>query len=91
MLTVTEAAGARLAHKLAHRKAGKGIALRFVWDEDRGGWSVRSDNARPSDVTFSHEGRTVLVLDEHSSHLLRNRLLDVQETDAGPRLQLRGR
>ncbi len=33
----------------------------------------------------------VLVLDEQSSQLLRNKMLDIRETDEGPRLRLRGR
>ena len=90
MLTVTEAAAGRLAEKLANKSAGDDFALRFIRQEKRRRWTLRLDKFCPSDATFSHEGRIVLVLDEQSSHLLRNRMLDTRETDEGPRLRLRG-
>jgi hypothetical protein len=65
--------------------------VRFVRDDDRGGWALRVDKPAASDTAFSHEGRKVLVLDEAASHLLRNKILDVKETDEGPRLRLYGR
>lgn len=91
MLTLTEAAGARMALRLAKKKAGDDVGLRFVREMARRGWSVRMDNAGPSDVTFSHQGRMVLLLDQQSSHLLKDKMLDVRETDEGPRLRFRGR
>lgn len=90
MLTLTEAGGARLADKLVQKKAGEQIALRFVRHGSRPGWTFRLDRPSPSDTTFTYRGRVVLVVDEVSSHSLRNRLLDVRETDDGPRLRLLG-
>jgi len=90
VLTVTEAASARLADRLANKSADDDVALRFIRQEKRPRWTLRLDKHSPSDTTFSHEGRIVLVLDEQSSHLLRNRMLDTRETDEGPRLRLRG-
>ena len=91
MFTLTEAAGARLADKLVRKSAGEDVALRFVRQAEPRRWSLRLDKPCPSDATFSHEGRIVLVLDEQSSQLLTNRMLDIRETDDGPRLRLRGR
>ncbi len=90
MLTVTKAAGARLAEKLAEKSAGDDVALRFIRQEKRRRWTLRLDNPGPSDAAFSYDGRIVLVLDEPSSQLLRNRMLDIRDTDEGPRLRLCG-
>jgi len=90
MFTLTEAAGARLADKLAKKSAGDDVALRFTRQGEQRRWTLRLDKHCPADTTFSHEGRIVLMFDEQSSHLLRNRMLDIRETDEGPRLRLRG-
>jgi hypothetical protein len=87
---MTDAAGARLARRLVKKNAADDVAVRFVRDAKRKGWAIELDTARPSDVTFSHEGRLVLLLDEASSVLLKNKMLDERETDEGPRLRLRG-
>jgi len=89
MLTVSESAGARLAHKLDKKQVAADIAMRFVRDEQRSGWTIRPDRARPEDVTFAHSGRTVLLLDELASRSLSHRMLDVKVTDEGPRLWFR--
>lgn len=89
MLTVTVAARARLARKLVRKKCTAEQALRFVRDDERSRWSMEVDTITDSDVLYAHEGRTVLVLDEEASRRLRNRMLEVRETDEGPRLRLR--
>jgi len=86
MLAVTEAAGAHMAQLLAEAEAPEDVALRFVHAER--GLVVRLDNARPGDETFSHEGRTVLVLDEQVAQLLAENTLDVRDEGDGPRLTL---
>jgi len=90
MLTLTEAAGARLTEKLVKKNAGKDVALRFIREGEPQRWTLQFDKHGPADVTFLHAGRIVLVLDEKSSHLLRNRMLDMRDTEEGPRLRLRG-
>ena len=89
MLTVSESAGARLARKLVNKQAAEDVANRFVRDTKRKGWTIRLDHLRPNDATFAHDGRTVLLLDEQASHSLRNKMLDIKETDEGPRLRFR--
>jgi len=61
MFMVTEAARIRLVEKLARKRAGDNVAMRFV--RKRQGWSLRPDTPVSNDVAFAHEGRTVLVLD----------------------------
>jgi len=90
MFTLTEAAGARLAEKLTEKNAGGNVSLRFARQTEPRGWKLRLDKPSPADTALSHDGRVVLVFDEQSSHLLRNKVLDTRETDEGPRLQLRG-
>ena len=76
MLTITEAASARLAGILDQRNLPEEVAVRFVHEE--GQIQLRSDNEHPGDTTFQHEGRTVLLLDAHVSELLTNEMLDVE-------------
>jgi len=90
MFTVTDAAGVCLAERLVEKDAEEDVALRFVRQRERRGWTLELDKPRPADITFLNEGRIVLVLDERSSHLLRNKMLDTRETEMGPRLRLRG-
>ncbi len=87
MLTVTAAALARLSRKLARKKPTDGVALRFM--RRGGGWRLRLDRAGPADTAFSHDGRSVLLLDPAVSQEMTNLTLDVRSTDSGPRLRLR--
>ncbi len=87
MLNVTKPALHRLSHRLARRKAGHDVALRFTRRE--GGWNLGPDQERPGDVTFAYEGRNVLLLDETAAGAMTNMTLDVRKTEEGPRLRLR--
>ncbi|MGH8631555.1 MAG: hypothetical protein ACREU7_12450 [Burkholderiales bacterium] len=87
MLTVTKAALERLSRKLARRKAADDVALRFKRAEGR--WRLRIDRLRPGDASFSHEGRTVLLLDEFASEAMATMTLGIRKTETGPRLKLR--
>ena len=86
MLTVTKPALNRLSRRLARKKAAADVALRFT--RRKGGWKLGPDQTRPGDVTFAHDGRNVLLLDEAVSQGMTNLTLDVRKTDAGPRLRL---
>ena len=89
MLTMTEAAGAHLARKLAERRASAGKAIRIVRKRTGDGWTMRVDKMGKDDVTFTHAGKTVLALNEKASRMLEDKTLDVKKTSAGPRLSLR--
>jgi len=86
MLTVTAAALDRLSTKLARKKADDDVALRFT--RRPGGWRLRLDRAAPADKTFTHEGRNVLLLDKDVARAMTSMMLDVRDTDKGPRLRL---
>jgi hypothetical protein len=87
MFTVTAAALDRLSRRIAQKKPTDGVALRFTRRE--GGWRLRLDRARPADTEFTHDGRSVLLLDASVSQAMANLTLDVRNTDSGPRLRLR--
>jgi hypothetical protein len=87
MFTVTAAALDRLSSKLASKKANDGEAFRFT--QRTGGWRLRLDRPRPADTAFSHDGRSVLLLDEAVAQAMAHMTLDARKTDSGPRLKLR--
>ena len=87
MLTVTETASARLAEKLVQKRADNAVALRFV--RIQRGWKLDLDTPTSEDVLFSHQGRTVLVLDAEAARMLGDQTLDTKDSPAGSRLQLR--
>ena len=87
MLTVTTPALLRLAKRLARSGAGREVTLRFTRRE--GGWKLQPGEERANDVSFAHDGRSVLVLDEPVAKAMADMTLDVEHTGAGPRLRLR--
>ncbi len=87
MFNITEAAGAQLAEMLNNADEGDDVFLRLEQEED-GGFGLRHDSANALDKTFTHDGRTVLVLDEDLCQQLVDSTLGVEDTDKGPRLRL---
>lgn len=86
MLTVTEAAKTHLAQLLDEMETSDENAVRFVSEENR--LIPKLDHASPSDTTFAHDGKIVLVLDTGVATVLANSILDVRDTDNGPQLAL---
>lgn len=87
MLTVTTAAAAHLAQMLGAAEAPDDVAVRFVVEGSS--LALTLDRPGPGDATFDHSGRMVLLLDEDVSELLADNTLDVEQTDAGSKLELR--
>lgn len=83
MLTVTEAASARLAEILSQEGLPEDTAVRLVSEGQEVG--MQPDRERPGDTTFEHDGRTVLLLDSQISELLVDDTLDAE----GAKLTLR--
>lgn len=77
MLTVTQAASARLAEILSQEGLPEGTAIRLV--QEGQGLGMQPDNERPGDKTFEHEGQIVLLLDAQVAELLSDDTLDVEE------------
>lgn len=86
MLTVTDSAGDHLVGLLEKAKAPDDAAVRLVMAE--GGLGMRADRARPEDVTFEHQGRTVLIASKEVADALEGRTLDTAQTENGTGLTL---
>jgi hypothetical protein len=86
-LAITSNAGLCLAHSLAQKQPGENMALRMVQKGDD--WSLWLDHILPDDVSFDHEGKTVLVLGSELSASLSGFTLDIHETPGGQVLSLR--
>ncbi|MBU0640053.1 MAG: hypothetical protein KKB50_14395 [Planctomycetes bacterium] len=74
MLSVTEAAGARLAQMLKQQDVPEDTAVRFVCEGQ--GIALRQDSVRAGNTTFQHEDRTVWRRDAQVSELLAEDPLD---------------
>jgi hypothetical protein len=85
MLAVTKPALERLSRRLTRKGAADGMALRFKRRE--GGWTLCLDQESPGDTGFSHDGRTVLLLDADVSKAMADMTLDARKT--GQRLRLK--
>ncbi len=86
MLTMTESAGEHLVSMLDGAKAPDEAAVRLVMAE--GGLGMRADKAKDDDVTFEHDGRTVLVVAPDVAAALEDRTLDAVDTEKGKGLTL---
>jgi Fe-S cluster assembly iron-binding protein IscA len=86
MLTMTEAAGAHLIDLLGEAEVPEDVAIRFVVESEE--LTLRLDKEQPGDETLSHDGKTVLLLDEQMSPMLAGKTLDIEESDDGPKLSL---
>lgn len=86
MFVVTTKARIRLSQKLDRRQADSTQTFRFA--ARPGGWRLRLDRPRPADTAITHDGQTVLVLDEAVWDAMKSRSLDVIDTESGPRLRL---
>lgn len=86
MLTVTDAAAEHLSGMLDEANAEDNMAARLVPTDQ--GLELALDAANPSDQTFEHGGKTVLVIDEKLGEMLAGRTLDVQTTEQGTGLTL---
>jgi Fe-S cluster assembly iron-binding protein IscA len=76
MLTVTDAASQHLAAILAQESVPDEAAIRLVHEGQSLG--MQADTARPDDVTFEHDGRTILLLDPQVAELLTDETLDLE-------------
>ncbi len=87
MLNVTDQASARLSEILSGQPTD--AAMRIV--REGGRMKMRLASPRPSDTTFDHNGRIVLVLAEKLSAHFEGGTLDLRDTDRGPKLHIRRR
>jgi hypothetical protein len=83
---MTEAAGAHLIDLLGEADVPEDVAIRFVVESEE--LTLRLDKERPGDESLTHEGKTVLLLDEQMSPMLSEKTLDIEPSDEGPKLTL---
>ena len=86
MLNASDAACAFISELLTASEAPDESAVRFELDEDQ--LSMKLDEEKPGDVTFLHEGKTVLLVDAEMSEVLDGKTLDVEDTEKGPQLTM---
>jgi hypothetical protein len=86
MLSVTKPALERLSRRLTRRGVAEGMALRFARQDGR--WTLLLDRQSAGDTAFSHDGRTVLLLDEAVSEAMADMTLDAKMTGGRSRLKL---
>jgi Fe-S cluster assembly iron-binding protein IscA len=85
MLIVTDKAGVRLPEIVSVHLANS--AMQIVCNDAR--LKMRLASPRPSDTTFDHNGRIVLVRAEKVSAHFEGRTLDLRDTDHEPQLHIR--
>ncbi len=87
MFNVTNEATEHIANLLDNLDdAPDNAAVRVVASEQ--GLDLAVDVARPDDQVFEHENKPVLLLDAQLADMLADRTLDIEQTEAGPRLKL---
>lgn len=88
MFRVTEAAAAHLAELLNNSETPDDVALRLAVDGES--LTFQLDTKDEADRTFSHEERTVLVVNADLADVLVQFELAMEESEDGPRLSLTG-
>ena len=87
MLTVTTQAKAYLSQLLDKSKHSDDHAIRLAQTGE--GMQMSIDQQQPADVTYEHEGKTVLVVEQQVATALDQRELVVEESDQGKVLAIK--
>lgn len=87
MFTVTRPVRAYLAAGLDSANVPEGITMRLILQGES--LDARADRIRAGDVTFEHDGQTVLAIDADTAEVLEDYTLEMRETSDGSRLHLR--
>ena len=85
MLTIAPAILSRFASELGDEESADAVRIAVVEKK----LDVFVDEVRETDETFEHEGRIVLVLDEVTAALLKDRTLTVEDSEEDMVLRLR--
>ncbi len=86
MLNASDDACALLCQMLTESDAPDDAAVRLVIEDDQ--LSMKVDEEKPGDETILHEGKTVLLVDAEMSQDLDGKMLDVEDTEEGPKLTM---
>ncbi|KPJ49397.1 MAG: hypothetical protein AMJ38_03425 [Dehalococcoidia bacterium DG_22] len=87
MVTVTDRATQELRNMLAEASPEEGQTLRLVARAE-GGFAVGLDQVRGDDKVVEAGGERVLVIASGLAETLEGAVIDVQETETGPKLTI---
>jgi len=87
MVTVTDRATQELRNILAEASPEEGQTLRLVARAE-GGFAVGLDQVREGDEVVEAGGERVLVIASGLAETLKGAVIDVQETEKGPKLTI---
>lgn len=87
MFTVTDDAAAFIAESLIGPDAPDDAVARLSSQDD--GITLTPGTVQPGDVTYEHEGRPVLAIDEDLAHELGDTVLQVGDHEGSKCLELR--
>jgi Fe-S cluster assembly iron-binding protein IscA len=87
-VTVTERAAEELRRTLAEASTEEGQVLRLVAQPEGRGFALGTDQIEDGDETVEADGETVLVITSSLAETLEGAVIDVDETDDGPRLSI---
>jgi Fe-S cluster assembly iron-binding protein IscA len=88
-VTVTERAADELRNMLAEGSTQEGETVRLVAQPGGGGFAIGVDQVREDDETVEADGKTVLVVASSLAEALEGTVIDVEETEEGPRLTIK--
>ena len=86
MVTVTYTASEHMAYMHSDHQAGNDVVLRIKLTN--GGIEMQPDKMRPGDETLDHNGKVVMVLDQHTSQWFDNKTIGLMTDDDGSHLIL---
>lgn len=87
-ITITERAAQELSNMLAEASPKEGETVRLVSQPGGGGFAIGLDQVREGDETVEQGGETVLVIGSSLAEVLEGAVIDVRDTDEGPRLTI---
>jgi hypothetical protein len=87
MLQVTDSATAFVADQLQQANAPEETVIRIT--PEGNGLALNPGNVSDDDVTYEHQGRTVLAIPRPLAEQLDTLTLQTQETEQGTRLEIR--
>lgn len=88
-VTVTERAAGELRKALAEESSEAGQVLRLVARPQEDGFALGPDQVEEGDEVVEEGGETVLVIASALAEELQGAIIDVEETEEGPRLAIK--
>lgn len=87
-VAVTERATEELRKALDEASTQEGQVLRLLAQPEGRGFALGTDQIEEGDETVEADGETVLVIASSLAEALEGAVIDVEETEGGPRLSI---